>query len=52
MKDLEGFGKDITEIDLEQMIEEQQSKVGVASARPTTAEQAPGAVTVFTAEDI
>ena len=46
VKDLEGFGKDITEIDLEQMIEEQQSKVGVASARPTTAEQAPGAVTV------
>ncbi len=52
VKDMEGFGKDITEIDLEQMIEEQQSKVGVASARPTTAEQAPGAVTVWKAEDI
>ena len=28
VKNLEGFGKDITEIDLEQMIEEQQSRVG------------------------
>ena len=33
VKDLEGFGKDISEIDLEKMIEEQQSKVGVASRK-------------------
>ena len=52
VKDLEGFGKDINEIDLEKMLEEQQSKTGVASARPTTVDDAPGAVTIFKAEDI
>lgn len=51
-KDLKGFGGDIEEIDLEKLIQEQQPTVGVASARPTTAERAPGAVAVFSAQDI
>ena len=47
-----GFFQDFEEIDLESLVQKEQSTVGVASARATAAEQAPGAVTVFRAEEI
>jgi iron complex outermembrane receptor protein len=52
VKEVKGFGEDIEEIDLEKLIQEQQSTVGVASARPAPQSEAPGAVTVFKAEEI
>ncbi|HVQ32067.1 MAG TPA: Plug domain-containing protein, partial [Vicinamibacteria bacterium] len=47
-----GFFQDFDEIDLAGLVGKEQSTVGVASARATAAEQAPGAVTVFRAEEI
>lgn len=47
-----GFFQDFEEIDLESLVQKEQSTVGVAAARPTAAEQAPGAVTVFRADEI
>lgn len=47
-----GFFQDFEEIDLEGLVNIEQTTVGVASARATAPERAPGAVTVFRAEDI
>jgi iron complex outermembrane receptor protein len=47
-----GFFQDFAEISLEDLLEPQGTRVEVASARPVAPELAPGAVSVYKAEDI